>query len=156
MNFVHLKAVLIFRGMSSYWCIKLRLMKDHNICSPEHYVTRGVFHWYKTGFFEMHSHPQIRQCPFCMMNFTVIGSLESLSNDTKYLKTKLKPHLNSVKENLKYNQNPKTISKEFRFWSCIKPKTVRKVIEMYQDDFYVFEYEDKNYFQNLNLGYKLL
>ena len=67
--------------------------------SPENHLTRGVLTWYTKGTYEMHSHPQVRQCAFCLVNYTVIAKMEQLiEEDTPYIVKKFSPVFDIVKK----------------------------------------------------------
>ena len=128
--------------------------------SPDAYINNAVLTWYRNGNFEMHSHPQIRHCPFCKVNFTTVIKVEELKHeDTAYLISKFKPHMDFVKPGRIYNKSGKNLNntdtKEKLFWTCVKPTTIKKIIKLYEVDFAIFDYEYNDYFDQLELKYKL-
>ena len=129
--------------------------------SPELYCAECVLKWNTANRFEMHSHPQIRQCPFCKVNFTVIIKLEELKKeDTAYLIEKFKPHFDFVKPSQILNESGLSIknseSKEKLFWKCVKPSTIKNLLKLYKTDFTVFDYDYVDYFKKLGLEYKIV
>ena len=46
-------------------------------------------------------------------------------------------------------------SKERRFWSCVRPETVQRILEMYRVDLQIFDYDYNNYFRKLGFYYKI-
>ena len=89
---------------------------------------------------DQHWQPQHRDCPFCLLNFTVYAKMEGLDQDRQ--------KLNTIKTNAK---------QEKQFWSSIDNDLILQLEEpwAYSIDFQMFGYSLRGYFEELGLGHKI-
>ena len=105
---------------------------------------------------DQHWRPQYRDCPFCLLNFTVYAKMEELDQDSLFFMK----HSN-LSTKLDYKQKLNTMNtnrdQEKQFWSSIDKDLILQLEEpwAYSIDFQMFEYSVRGYLEELGLGLKI-
>ena len=107
---------------------------------------------------DQHWRPQHRDCPFCLLNFTIYSKMEELDQDSLFF---MKHSNLSSKLDYKKKLNPiktKSDSKqEKKFWSLVDRELILQLEEpwAYLADFHMFGYSVRGYLKGLGLGHRI-
>ena len=101
-----------------------------------------------------HWRPCILSCPFCLVDFKIIGKLEEMSQDTFYILSKSDLHSNLIDIKLKMNPTKKSGHKNDLFWAEVDDRLIKNIYEVYKLDFEAFDYDPVKYFQIRGLNEK--
>ena len=93
-----------------------------------------------------HWRPCILSCPFCLVDFKIIGKLEEMSQDTFYILSNADLHNNLIDIKLKMNPTKKS-HKNDHFWTKVDDRLIKDIYEVYKLDFEAFDYDPVKYFQ---------
>jgi hypothetical protein len=104
---------------------------------------------------------EVVSCPFCAINFTVIGRLEELNEDIAYIMHKtnifdlldINLHANPSDIYVKKTETTQ-LSKEAIFWSEVSAQLVLDLYQLYKLDFNTFSYDPVQYLSNIGLDEK--
>jgi hypothetical protein len=106
---------------------------------------------------DLHWRLEVISCPFCAINFTVIGRLEEMNEDNAYIMHKtnifdlLDINLQANPSNKYVKTETTHLSKEAIFWSEVSAQLVLDLYQVYKLDFNTFSYDPVQYLSNIGL-----
>ena len=113
--------------------------------SPEYFIRYVIEENKKHEKFQNineHWRPQTSNCPFCDLNFTVIGHYETIHEDTAYilLKSNLTKLLKVGGANRDSNHSNKNERRK-AFWSQVDTRHLDDLLQIFHTDFQFFEFD---------------
>ena len=97
----------------------------------------------------IHWRPQSAGCPYCHINYQVIGKVETFADDVKYIVVKQNlTHLIPVNvTSLKTHASKETArkSKTITYFQQLTNNQIRSLYQFYKPDFELFDYKANEY-----------